>query len=455
MKIIFTAIVAVTFLLSFSEAETYYVATNGNDVSGNGSKTSPWQTIPKGLRSLHAGDLLYIRGGVYSYNGTYGSQAEDTFGCNPTCPTSWLGATRVSNYSGETVVFRSYGFNLDNDWFSNGLSYFILEGETPERLILEPYITSCPDTNCNIDASALRVDNAVHHIRFKNLTVQNWPTFGFNGGNSTKCTKKPTNIEIIGTVMRNIGNGSYPGGIASTEYAMYPSCGDDWLIQGNRISGTFASGIHINSSNAYDNSHALNNFKVIGNIIEGRRSTQALTSACIVITRGAGHEIRNNLCLGLGSQAGVHKAGIGVAYDVQGAVIENNTVYGVSESCFQNISSNNIQFRNNICNSVASGDAFDIVGTTSGLVFQNNLCPFSDAQAGAGCIVNPDAGFVKAGTDFHLADGSPAINKGVTTSFVLDIEGKTRSVPFDLGAYEFGAISAPTKPSPPINLKAQ
>lgn len=44
---------------------TYYVATDGNDSTGDGSIGNPWLTITKGQSMLSAGDLLYIRGGYY------------------------------------------------------------------------------------------------------------------------------------------------------------------------------------------------------------------------------------------------------------------------------------------------------------------------------------------------------------------------------------------------------
>jgi hypothetical protein len=45
--------------------KTYYVATMGNDKTGNGSQNKPWLTIQHGMNQLHPGDRLYIRGGVY------------------------------------------------------------------------------------------------------------------------------------------------------------------------------------------------------------------------------------------------------------------------------------------------------------------------------------------------------------------------------------------------------
>lgn len=55
-------------LLSFTAgySATYYVSPSGSDTAGNGSLTTPWQTISKGQSMLAPGDTLYVRGGVYT-----------------------------------------------------------------------------------------------------------------------------------------------------------------------------------------------------------------------------------------------------------------------------------------------------------------------------------------------------------------------------------------------------
>jgi hypothetical protein len=439
---------------------TYSVATR----TCTGASGAGFKTIPEGLRALHASDTLFIRGGTYTYGGvTYGNASTDTYGCNPTCPVSWAGATRVTNFPGETIIIRGLYFNMDNDTYRNGLSYFVMEGETRSRFILEPNGTNCPDaTTCpGTNDAPLRVNNAVHHIRFNKLTVRNWQQFSFSGGNSSQCTKKPTFIELLDSEWRNNGNGVDVAGDpigTRQEHAIYPSCGDDWLIQRNYIVGSYGYGIHINSSNALNNATALNRFTVIDNIIEGRRSTTAMTTAGIVITRGTGHIVRNNLVMGQGSQAGQHKYGIVVGVDISPAsssIVENNTVYGVLEACFQNFRANNVEYRNNLCNGVPTNKSFDMIAPSSNVTFQTNLCPTENAEAGIGCsVINPIAGFMSAGTNFRLAAGSPAIDSGTTTSLTSDIEGRTRALgkAFDIGAYEFGTNSIL---SPPRNLKVQ
>lgn len=56
-------------LFSGQESFTvYFIAPNGNDVTGDGTMTNPWFTLNKGWASLDAGEILYLRGGTYYYN---------------------------------------------------------------------------------------------------------------------------------------------------------------------------------------------------------------------------------------------------------------------------------------------------------------------------------------------------------------------------------------------------
>ncbi|KAA3663073.1 MAG: hypothetical protein DWQ04_11690 [Chloroflexi bacterium] len=47
-------------------AGTFYVATNGNDSTGNGSNTNPWATITHALDSVTDGSLILVKAGEYN-----------------------------------------------------------------------------------------------------------------------------------------------------------------------------------------------------------------------------------------------------------------------------------------------------------------------------------------------------------------------------------------------------
>jgi hypothetical protein len=46
---------------------TYYLAPDGNDITGDGSIGTPWFTITKAVTAMVAGDTTYLRGGRYLY----------------------------------------------------------------------------------------------------------------------------------------------------------------------------------------------------------------------------------------------------------------------------------------------------------------------------------------------------------------------------------------------------
>ena len=90
----------------FVTATTYYVAPDGNDVSGNGSIDRPWFTINKAWTVITGGDTLYMRGGTYNYS----KQAlEGKSGMPGKLIKVWA-------YPGETPVLKKTGTYKETYW---------------------------------------------------------------------------------------------------------------------------------------------------------------------------------------------------------------------------------------------------------------------------------------------------------------------------------------------------
>lgn len=49
-------------------AATYYISPTGNDASGSGTIGNPWFTLNKAWTVVAAGDVIYLRGGIYQFN---------------------------------------------------------------------------------------------------------------------------------------------------------------------------------------------------------------------------------------------------------------------------------------------------------------------------------------------------------------------------------------------------
>ena len=70
--LILPLMVGILFAVCPAYCTDYYVATDGNDLTGDGSIGSPYKTITKvlGLAQFVAGDTIYLRGGTHYYSAT-------------------------------------------------------------------------------------------------------------------------------------------------------------------------------------------------------------------------------------------------------------------------------------------------------------------------------------------------------------------------------------------------
>ena len=106
------AVGAGLMLPAAASAATYEVSLVGRD-SGNGSPSSPWRTIKKGMESLRPGDTLLLRGGVYTEEVTGMSLSKGT----PSAPIT------VRAYPGERPILRGLLAMYSSDyWILDGLN---------------------------------------------------------------------------------------------------------------------------------------------------------------------------------------------------------------------------------------------------------------------------------------------------------------------------------------------
>ena len=89
-----TKILFIIFHLSALGQTTYYVSNSiGDDIIGNGSIDSPFETIGKAISEIDAGDTVIIRGGLY-----HEEILIDNFTSSNSSP------TLIKSFEGETVV---------------------------------------------------------------------------------------------------------------------------------------------------------------------------------------------------------------------------------------------------------------------------------------------------------------------------------------------------------------
>lgn len=83
------------------KAAVYYVATTGNDSTGDGSVGNPWLTFSKANSTVAAGDTVVIRGGIYNAGAVSGYGISPAVSGTPASPITY------SNYLNEVPIVLS------------------------------------------------------------------------------------------------------------------------------------------------------------------------------------------------------------------------------------------------------------------------------------------------------------------------------------------------------------
>lgn len=80
-------------------ANTYFVATDGSDANP-GSLLHPWRTIYKAANSVHGGDTVYIRGGIYQESNIFYPSGTES------------APIVIAGYRGETAIIDGYWYTF-------------------------------------------------------------------------------------------------------------------------------------------------------------------------------------------------------------------------------------------------------------------------------------------------------------------------------------------------------
>ncbi len=442
-------VLSVSFILfpfALCFAATYYVDATHLQASDSNLGTSenlPWKTISKAASTAVAGDLVYVKKGVY-----YES----------------------------SVVFSNSG-----------------TGSAP--IVFQNY----PGHSPIIDGSNSGVDKFVHargknYIVFDGFDVRNAYQYGiwFDGNN---------NIIRNCIVHDNGRDGGYRNGITlKTEVGG----GLNNTIEENRIYNNTWNGISVESCNytsilhnyVYSNGHQginvfprTDNFTGLESANNIMRNISFNNGSSGIYTRyQRDNIISNNLVYDnnewgiLLHSGGTGNPGWGNCYQANTKVFSNTIVNNIYDGLFIHTGShviveNNLFYRNNHAPAYPEGDGKSNlrVGGIEGCIINNNFYveypnttgPFyyngdmslSQWQALGfdTTVVNEgDPGFVDlSGGDYALTESSDARDAGAGLSseeIAVDIDGIARPQggKFDIGAYEYVPKSAP---SPPTNLR--
>ena len=146
--------------LSIHSQTTYYIATTGNDATGNGSISNPWKTLFKACNTVTSGNIIHINSGTYLENTRCVLAAGVTVEGEPD------GTSIITNTSLTSRI--NYGPNGSNgDAILNLVSSSVINGNQEIRYL-------------KFDGSNLTCSHALYIMNRHNVRIHHCTFINFN-----------------------------------------------------------------------------------------------------------------------------------------------------------------------------------------------------------------------------------------------------------------------------------
>ena len=429
----------ILFIISFSvHANTYYVATNGNDTN-IGTETQPWKTIQKAANSIVAGDTVLVKSGTYN---------ERIIIQNSGTLNNYI---VFSNYQNDTVSINGNGISWGNSW--NGLfdvsdkSYIHIIGfrimnadyggiwvENSDHITIESNYTY------NTFSSGIGVWNS-SYITLKNNEIE---LACNDGGQECITVSNSANCEIMKNNIHNNGLGTNGGeGIDIKEGSHDINVYQNEVHHLNNRLGIYADAwdLHTYNINFYQNivHHCSETGIAVASENGGLIENVNIYNNLIYYNKYDGIELGEWSDIGFTGVKPIKNIKIINNTCYKNGSYSNGWAYGIN---IDNPDAQNIIIRNNICSENNAQIAFQQI--SSGGVVDHNL--FFGNNTASGTLYGTDSIIgnpLFADTniyDFHLLSNSPAIDNGSSIdapNIDFDSTNRPNGSGFDIGAYEY------------------
>lgn len=429
MKVtVLSVAVGLAILAPLCAGATYRVAPDGSD-DNPGSAEAPWATLQHAVDAIAPGDTVVVADGTY-----------EGFRIRKSGTPEAVKTIKAENRHKACIdrpgalVTPKANIEISADNFRDGVSYWVIDGLESK----------------NAELMGFRLSHA-RHVTVRNCMAHHNGKVGIFSGFMWDCVWED-----------NISHHNKAEGFYNS------NSGDYNIIRRNYSHHNGSAGFHNNGDVSMGGDGMLSH-----NIVEKNISADNGPSSCHLSFDGMEDSIiRNNLCHGPGK--GIALYGIDAAAASRRNLVVNNTLVIPAEAWYTVTIRNHNPDRppavanrlfNNILYHAPGSEAGSICVDRSALEgFESDYNVVSDrfglddnamvldfeGWRGLGygrhsLLATPEELFVDAaGDDFHLKDGSPAVDAGRALAEVTDdLEGKPRpeGAAFDIGCYETPATA--------------
>lgn len=455
---LFSAILPLLASASAQAAE-HFVSLSGNDANP-GTLAAPFRTISRAAKVAQPGDVVNVRGGVYSDAVSISSKGtpsarivfrempgEEVILDGSSIPAGNNPIVSLVNAESVDVV----GFEVRNSGYIGIVGWHVRNVR-----ILDNHIHHATKNGIYVggDTTPSCSDITVSGNRVHDTVLENQNRTFTSGGWSAAVVVSRTERATItrNRIFNNDGEGLIT--LRSTGA----------LIQQNEISDNFSAYIYL------DNARFVT---VDSNLVYSTGNTRyyrdgrpgagiaVANETKDVMNPSSDNTIINNIVVGTrwGFYYGNFESGGGL----KNTKVMNNTFYGTTEEIIRvdDDAHANSVVQNNIFRPTVSRDP-RYSGAGKGVVYANNLWYGGNAGVAAGTgDVYGDPMFARPGgftaADYRIGTGSPAVARAADVTAVLTVDhfGTQRLAPLDIGAHEVSSAAAGDgiAPSIPGNLR--